>query len=360
MIIRFINIRLWLVCCLLSAIQCFAQQPGINFMEQKGSLFYHRIEDPKDSLSSHEITELRNEDGLPVWFGRDFRKVVCLTGQCRMVHVWLFWDGAGNYLRFQEHPGDLLSKTDHTLFGPEDYKKLQFILSDSLSVLKDLKQEELIIKPAAKQGSVDAVSGATQPYLQQYLVKNAAYTCYTLWHTVYGITRKEILDLLDQRANEKHLKLIFVKNDPVYLRWAVDYIRRNPQYHPVFYRQIIGLIKTNDETLSKQALNYFSANRLTDFHLQKELIERLNDFGYQRKFELLWNLAAVPKINDEVILYLLELFEKDQINSTLLGYSFKLIRKDNLNNPEIQRKLNSLIAHENLYVRNITKKLLTQ
>lgn len=358
--IVFLTTRFWLIGLLFSSIQLSAQSPNTNFLDQKGSYLYHKINDLEDSLSSRDIIELLSDKGLPVWFGRDIRKVVCLTGQCRMVHLWLFWDGAGNYLRFQEDPGDRLTKTDHTVFTVADYKKLNLILFDTLSVLKDLKQEELIQKPNKNLGSVDAVSSATQPFLQQYLVRNAAYTCYTLWHTTYGISRKEILEILEKRADVKYLKLIFEINDPTYLLWAVDFIRRHPDYQTMFYRQIIGLIKNKDETVSKRAMSYFSKDRLTDFNVQKEMIRSFTDFSYQRKFEMLWNLSEVQKINDEVILYLLDLFEKQQLNSTFLGYAYKLVRKDNLHNPEMQGKLKALLAHENLYVRNITQKLLTE
>ena len=329
-----------------------------DFKDLDGTRFTYSFVDPSDSLSSPEIIELRDEIGIPVWFGRDFRKVVCLTGQCRLVHLWIFWDGAGNYLGFQEHPGEPLTKTDHTFFTAADYQKLQGILADSVSVLKHLKQEELIVKPEKHEGKVDAVSSATQPSLKEYLVKNAAYTCYTLWHTVYGITRNGIVRLLEERGDEKYLKLIFEKNDATYLRWAIDFIGRNPEYHSTFYRQLIGLIKSKDEILSQRALNCFSKCRLSDTALQKELILSFEDFAYQRKFELLWKLSEVQYIDNGVILHLLDLFEKEQMNASLLGYAYKLIRPENLKDPRIKKKLNSFVIHKNLYVRNITQKVL--
>lgn len=337
----------------------FSQNPTTDFFAVKGEVQSHLLVDKEDSLSSRELIELRDDKGFPVWFGRDFHKVVCLTGQCRMVHLWLFWDGAGNYLGFQEHPGDPLTKTDHTFFSAADKHKLHRILSDSFSVLKDLKQEELIMKPEKNEGKVDAISGATQPSLQEYLVRNAAYTCYTLWHTVYGDTREEILRIVEKRADEEYLKLIFEKNDPVYMRWAIGFIGRHPEYHAPFYHQLIELVKNRDETVSGQALTYFSEERLTEVRLQKELIRSFEDFSYQRKFELLSKLSEVQQIDDEVILHLLDLFEKEQINASLLGYTFKMVRKENLQNPRIRKKLEPLLNHNNLYVRNITQKLIT-
>ena len=301
---------------------------------------------------------MRDKNGISVWFGRDIREVVCLTGQCRLVHLWLFWDGIGNYLGFEEHPGDPLTKTDHAVFSVTDKQKLHQILADSVSVLKHLKQEDLIIKPDKTDGKVDAVSGATQPSLQEYLVKNAAYTCYSLWHTVYGNTQDEIFRILEQRADKDYLRLIFESGNPVYQSWAINFIRRHPDYHSEFYPQIIDLIKNKNEILSDHALSYFSKNSLSDIDLQKKIIQNFDDFSYQRKFELLWNMSEVQRIDNKVILHLLDLFENGQINASLLGYAYKLIRPENLTDPLIKKKLNSFVIHKNLYVRNITQKII--
>jgi hypothetical protein len=337
----------------------FTQNQLTDFVAMSGTRFTYPIADDSDSLSAKEIVELRDEKGLPIWFGREFHKVVCLTGQCRMVHLWLFWDGAGNYLGFQPHPGEPLSKTDHSFFSAEDYRKLHRILSDSVSVLKNLKQEDLVIKPDKPDSKVDAVSSATQPSLQDYLVRNAAYTCYTLWHTAYGSTRNEVLSLVEKKGNKEYLSLIFEKDDLVLLRWAVRFIQRHPEFHANFYRRIIDLIKSKNEQLSQLALNYFSKKWLTDTELQRELSLNFAEFGYQRKFELLWKLSETPKVDNEVVLHLLDLFEKDQINASLLGYTHKLIRPENIQNEKVLAKLNTFSGHPNLYVRNIIRNLLS-
>lgn len=44
---------------------------------------------------------------------------------------------------FQVPEQEPLTKSDHTPFEPEDYEKLEGILRDTASILKDLKQEEL-------------------------------------------------------------------------------------------------------------------------------------------------------------------------------------------------------------------------
>ncbi len=336
----------------------FSQNPTTGFFASKGKLQSHLFTDKEDSLSSREIIELDNEKGLPIWFGRDIIQVVCLTKECRMVHLWLFWDGAGNYFGFQEYPDDPLTKTDHMVFSAVDYQKLNHILADSVSILKNLKQEELIIKPDINEGKVDAISGATQPSLKEYLVSNAAYTCYTLWHSVYGNTRIEIQRLLEQRADSNYLKLIFNQDNTLYLKWAIEFIKRHPDYHSAFFRQIVNQMKSKDENLSQLALNYFDKERLSSPDIQKELMQVFDEISYPRKFEFFWKLSTISQIDDEVILKLLQLFDEQRINASLLGYVYKLIHADNLKTPQIIQKLKTFSKNENLYVRIITDRLL--
>jgi hypothetical protein len=168
----------------------FPERPQTGFWTMEGTLVTHFFEETTDSLSGPELFELQNEDGLPIWFGRHIFKDVCISGECKMIRLWLFWDGAGNYLGMQIPEEEPLTKSDHTEFEPEDYEKLGNILRDTASVLKGLKPEDLIIVPDSidpyKAYEVDGYTAATQPALAEVVVKDAVYTCHTLWHTVYG------------------------------------------------------------------------------------------------------------------------------------------------------------------------------
>lgn len=336
----------------------FAQQSNHDFACMKGKLISHAFADPEDSLSAREIVELRNDSGLPEWFSRDFQKVVCLTGECRMIHLQLFWDGAGNYLGLQVHEKEPLTKTDHNEFIAADYEKLDRILSDSTSVLKKLKQDELVILPEKTNLSVDARSGATLPSLQEYLVKNAAYTCYTLWHTVYGNTREEIEKLLEKRVDKGYLKTVFDQDDPKLLIWAIKYIGNHPGYNSKYYRQIINQMLSKNENLAQTAMDYFEKERLAQPEIQRDIIQVFNGMTYQRKMLFLMKLSSVQPVNDEVVLDLLKLFEAQQLESSLLGYVYKFIHADNLKNPDILAKLKAISNDESLYVRNITQRVL--
>lgn len=325
----------------------------------KGTIHKYTISDNSDTLSSGEIIELRASNGLPLWFSREFYQVVCLTGLCRMVHYKIYWKGSGTYLGLEVYEKEPLTKSDHTEFKKEDYSKLDRILGDSISVFKKLKPEDLIIpsKDSIKN-PVDGHSGATEPSISAYVVKDAVYTCYTLWHTVYGSTFQKLKSILDQRTNSAYLQLVFNQNDPDYVLWGINFVKNHKDYHTEFFQRISGFIKSENINISKAALKYFTPSILSDISVQKELASM--EVSVERKFDIIWLLSTLPDVGNETILYLLGQFEGDQLSSTMLGYVYKMISTEKLKDARILVKLKTFADDDNMYVRNITKQVLSQ
>jgi len=344
----------------ISILDLLSQSLTNNFEKMQGSRFTFPIENQADSLSAKEIIELRDDNGLPRWFGRYFHKVVCLTGECRMVHMWIYWDGAGNYLGFVPDAKEPLTKTDHHDFNTADYQKLHSILSDSVSVLKSLKQEELIILPEKRDPNlkVDAISGATRQYLQDYLVRNAAYTCYTLWHTVYGPTRDHILNLLDARVSQQILGKIFELKDPILQGWAIKAIEKHPEYEAFFSEKILYLVKSGNNDLAHNALQHFTQEKLSDPKVQLEMARMVGEALSQIRFEIIWKLKMLPQISNEAVVVLLDLYLGQKIYAGLLGYVCDIIQPQQLKDPEIIYRLKKMSKDKNQYVKNLADKLL--
>ncbi len=347
-----------LLMALLNPPRACAQMPFKDFLGMKGNLVKHPYREKSLSASVQYILELRNNSGIPIWFAFDAQKVVCLSRNCRPLNLWLFWDGTGEYLGFQLYRDEPLTKTDHADFELEDYEKLHLLLSDSGSVLKNIEYESLILVPENASKRVDAYSGATRLSLREYLVKDAAYTCYTLWHMVHGPIHSEILKILDDRANDSYLRTLFDQEDPKFRRWAIGFVKRYSEYHGEFVQTIMDQIKNDDNLLSKQALNYFESDYLNQPEIQKKLASAFDKFPHQRQFELLWKLEACNNVYDETITILLEMFARNKIKVDLLGYVYNLIRSQNLNNKMIVESIKRFLNHENLYVRTLTKRLL--
>ncbi|WP_373494760.1 hypothetical protein [Aquiflexum sp.] len=336
----------------------FAQNPFTDFWAMEGNLVSHHYTDREDPSLGQKILELRGENDLPIWFAKELHKIVCLEGNCRILDLWLFWDGIGDYLGFNLFKDSPLTKTDHVDFDQEDYEKLHRILLDEESILGRMEKENLVYPSVRTDYQVDGYSGATQLSLKEYLVKDAAYTCYTIWHSVYGPVQEEIRRILDRRADNSFLTLLFDQHEPKYKIWAINFIERNPSYYSQFLSQIIDQIKSEDDLLSLKAMKFFLAERLSEPALQIELASRIDEFPDQRRYELLWELAELDLIQDETIIILLDKFGQNKIKPSLIGYIYNLIRPENLKDYNLAVRLRAFLKHENLYVRNLTKKLL--
>ena len=339
------------------------ERPSHGFFAMKGELVIHPFtSDRLDSLSGQEILELRDSVGVPVWFGRHIFKDVCITGQCKMMRLWVFWDGAGNYLGFQIPDGEPLTKSDHTEFEDPDYKKLHVILTNPESILKDLKTEDLTEKPAVENPfEVDGYTAATKPGLDQVVVKDAVYTCHTLWHTVYGPTQHEILRLTGERISPAYLAKMFDNGSPALSLWAIEKISTRPEFHEQFYPQILKALPSENNKLADQALAYFSAGKLDNEKIQMELASLIPEVGAQKKYDILWKLAESGKVQEKTVLRLLEYFDNQQIGIGSLNLVYKMVEPEYIaGNPQINQVLNKLAASENAYIRNLTSRLLSQ
>jgi hypothetical protein len=339
--------------------------PQARFLDMDGTLATHHFENEGDSLSSPEIIELQDENGLPVWFGRHFFKDVCMTGECKMIHVSLFWDGAGNYLGMDIPEEEPLTKSDHTAFEAADYEKLDAILGDTASILKDLKSEELIIVPDSidlyKAYEVDGYTAATRPGLAEVVVKDAVYTCHTLWHTVYGPTQKEIHKILESRLNEEYLSLMLNSQNPAYRSWAIRGIEKHREYHETFYQQIINCIKSENTELANKALGYFQPELLKDTTIQNKLVDTMPAVDMNFRYEILWKLIGLEKVDEKAVLKLLHLFEEKTLGIGAYNLVLRLVSPDHLkNNNEISQLVNNFSEHENGYIRNLTQRLLKE
>jgi hypothetical protein len=338
------------------------ERPSNGYWAMEGTLLIHHFEDQSDSLSGPEIYELQDSSGLTVWFGRHIFRDVCISGECKMIRLWLFWDGAGNYLGLQLHEGEPLTKSDHTEFDQADYEKLGNILRDTASIMKNLKQEDLIIIPDNKSElEVDGYTAATQPTLAEVVVKDAVYTCYTLWHTVYGPVQNEIRHLLNQRLSEPFLSKMFSSSKPEYVLWAIQAVKNFPEYHSVFFARIAENIKSEHPSIATLAMDYFQPQNMVDLDVQRHLAGIIPSVPMTRRYEILWKFVS-QKVNDEkIILDLLKMFEQGILDVGSFQLILQLLVPEHLNhNAEIAGMLHMFSENKNRYVSNLAQKALRE
>jgi hypothetical protein len=335
--------------------------PTKGYWAMKGTLAIHAYFDEQDSLSGKEIYELKDENGLTIWFGRYIFKDVCITGICRMIKLWLFWDGAGNYLDIQMLDGEYLTKSDHTAFNTSDYKKLHAILSDRDSPLRNLTYEDLTSPPENNLPfKVDGYSSATRPALLEVVVKDAVYTCHSLWHTVYGSTRKKIIKILDDKSSSEYVKLMMTSKNPSYISWSIQQVFNKLEWHHEFYPQIIEYVNSDDELLYQLALDYFSDWKIKDERIQMELATIVPKVNSQRKIDILWKLIEIGEVDEDVVFELLKYFDAGIIRIGSLNLILKLIQPKHLEHNGIKNMMDKLALHNDLYVRNMVFKFTKQ
>ncbi len=328
----------------------------------EGVTVTHLLENSKDSLSDNKVIELQDQNGITIWFGRYFFKDICTTGICRMVRLWIFWDGAGNYLGIQLDENDPLTKSDHTPFGPQDYARLDEIMADTASILKDLRYEDLTVEEKVDNGlfEVDGYSSATAPSLKEYVVDDAVFTCYTLWHTVYGETKAYIDDLLKGRIDPEYITHL-MNGDSSRQLFALESIRQQNKYFPEFEFRILELITSEDKDIAGKALSLITPDYLADPKKQPRFVGLIKDARPAIKYEIIYRMQLADEVSPDAIITLLDLFCADDISQGALNHIFRIIEKQLVTNKSIkedrpiQERLEKLASHPDPYISRLTR-----
>ncbi|MGJ7027150.1 hypothetical protein [Petrimonas sulfuriphila] len=347
--------------------------PTRDFLHMEGIRVSHVMENSSDSLSDNKIVELQDEKGLTIWFARYFHKDICITGICRMVKLWIFWDGVGNYLGIQLDEKDPLTKSDHSPFESQDYIRLDEILADTVSILKELQYEDLVVedtlqlsvddKSEKKLFEVDGYSSATLPSLKEYVIKDAVFTCYTLWHTVYGETKVRIDDLLNDKVDSRYIDKLLNGSENQKL-FALEMVRRNNSFVFEFDSQLLPLIASQNKHISKKTLSVVTPHYLSSSESQLRFIELMDNSLPETKYEIIYKLQLIDNISNDAIILLIDKYITGKISVGGLNQILKIIskqmvtNKNILNNNEIESRLVQLSKHSDPYTANLTKNFL--
>lgn len=334
------------------------ENKGQKFWDMDGHLFTHPYRDGPEG--GYILYELRNKKGITIWYGREVYDEVCLTGLCKEVRIWIFWDCLGNYLGFDLFEDQPLTKTDHEVFSSDDYNRLNRILSDSTSIFMKLDYKDLVDEEEMREEvGVDGFSGATTPSLQNYAVEKAIYTCYTLWHAVYGISRKKIAGLNRKRADKDYILALFKQKEICYKLLAIELANMSDE-STIYLEKVLRLLSSNEYILSKSAFDFLETKLPSKSELQLQLVNEMRGFNPSLKTRLIWVLLDIPNLEDGVVLALLQQFEKGTIHASSLGIIYQMVVHDHLKNQKILKLLRQNMQSQNVYVQRITEKLLTQ
>ena len=168
-----------LLCCL-----------GFRFIPEKSSDEVKIVEiEVKSDSSEFSLMQVLDNAGQTRYFYRDIDQFPCEDSVCERMHIRLYWDTNGKYLKLSTDEGTGLTKLNHKPFTSRDYQKLNELLGNPKSFLRYYKLENLTSKAAEKHYySVDAVSGSTVTEVSYETVRGAVKTCFSLWKIANGET----------------------------------------------------------------------------------------------------------------------------------------------------------------------------
>lgn len=345
--------------------------PSKDFLRMDGTTLEHIFDTSHDSLSEQRIIELQDRDGLTTWFGRYFNKDICTTGICRMVTLWIIWDGSGNFLGMQFEESNPLTKSDHTPFKRKDYERLYEIMADTASILKDLLYEDLTVEVPKDETNkthfnnlgiyeIDGYSSATVPSLKEYVVEDAVFTCYTLWHTVYGETKQYIDSLLQKRMNPTYLVRLF-NGDKGQQILALKNIESWDKWSNKIESQVLKLITSSDLDIAEKALSLITAKYLSEEERQLRFVELIKHARPEIKYEILYKLQTATTLLPDTLLLLLDLFITGDIRQGAFNHLLKIIEiqataNESINNNKIIReRVEKLASYSDPYTSSLAK-----
>ena len=249
--------------------------------------------------SCKEITEISGRDGVfinPVLLCEDTRlgkfyfsklkTTVCNDTLCRVASLKVYWDLAGNYIRFDTVSGNPLTKNDHLDFNTKDYKKLQTTLKDPNSILGEKSKDELLDPIKTRYSNkIDAVSGATAQEIKSAVVDGALYTTYTLWHLVNGGITFKLRNYTKENFDDSLQKQILRSNNPRTVLFGLK------------------MMDDEDYLLNADLIFYImaSGNPLVNFYISKQLPKRF--FSSEQNIKKFETLFPDLDKNSQAILY---------------------------------------------------------
>ncbi len=224
-----------------------------------------------DNHERVDITALEDGQGILYWYRR-IKTPVCLTGECKLIDIGIYWDCTGRFLGLEIY-GEHLTKTDHSDFSQEDYDQLMGILHNDWSLLREYELSELVDDPYEEV--VDGASGATKKEIASEAVKDAVYTTHTIWHLIHQGEKEQLATLtLEELKNNTALTSNLLKNGKKEYRYfLLDLVGlgKLPPSPLTDTLVITGLKAETDDYLKKLSANALVRSNVDQPSMQSEL-----------------------------------------------------------------------------------------
>ena len=300
--------------------------------------------DPKSSPMDLELIQQLDSSGNPVNYSLWVDSVICRDEKCAVVKVKLNWDSLGNYQSYEVEKGEALTKLDHVPFTEEDHKKLQSVLKDKDSPLKEVTKEGLTGK---KSQGVDGVSGATVLTLGANVVLGAGYTCYDLWHWANGKVCHIIEDQTGKDCSESKLVEYLNSKNEQRIEFALTNLDRRNIYRPELAKTVLEAMKSAGKDQILLAMAYLKKAQKEGDYL-KSLSKLFEDGNSEQRLMFIESLNDYSEPPMELILGIsqhISILESYQELHRFLTYLEKL----ELNNEKVKTHVSELLSHKKFF-----------
>lgn len=303
-----------------------------------------------DSMPDDTLSIYFSNDNYPEAFSRNIHTAVCIDSLCRLVDLTIYWEITGKYLGFALPPSQELTKKEHVPFQENDYTRLHEILADSSSQLGFYTQNE--IHPVKKTvAQTDGITGATLPDLASWIVPEAAYTSYTLWHLTYGATRDSIMAYTKKRLlTNQLLTSILAKKDPYNQIMALRWINESDMNRNQFIEPALSILHSGNYQSSGQALKFLKYSGMDKERLQMEVIKCLESEEFRIKNLAIEYIRESDKLTKPVVQELMKRINNE--NYYLVNVILSLLEKRYHPDDEDQLQLGALLDSKNENIAN--------
>ena len=170
----------------------------------------------------------------------------------------------GDYLGYSLKDNGFFTKLEHIPFEEEDYLRLHYLLDDPQSLLNNYKLTELVSydKDTIK---VDGITSATIAAVENYIIKGAAYTTYTLWQTVYGPTYDSIRNITLEYLSNPFLESLMYSPNIEDNYYALNILNRfEPQVTIGLIPKLEEFINSDNYSLKENSIDALMSSGLSD------------------------------------------------------------------------------------------------
>lgn len=213
---------------------------------------------PTARPQTHLLTQLSDEDGFPAGYRLTLVTHVCNDNQCLPVEVTMTWDALGYYTGLSYPPDKPLTKKEHVPFTAEDYAKLDRILRDQNSILRDwtLAFLEKPIEAASGENliaGVDAMTAPTPATVKDSVIEGAAYTSWALWHWANGPIVPKLRQMTEKKCTPAYLKRLLASEDR-HADYALQYLIDHHATDARFVDDVARILERGQREQISQAL----------------------------------------------------------------------------------------------------------